>query len=220
MLPKYFQHTYYDFNKITKYLIGSIFILYFVCNLYNFFIIPYVANCRYESFQYTEFLINYESGFVRRGLMGQILLNFVKLTGFSPYYTVITFSFIIYISILSVIIFLLHKKGFCWWWAFTGMTCCYMTDIVRKDYLCLLLIALSLLILSHRNTATLRSHKLIYYATIIIGVFGLFLHEAFLFWGCPIIILLSNKYGGGAKSSCIYFSPDFYFIKHIQRVYA
>jgi hypothetical protein len=52
-----------------------------------------------DSWGYSELYVNYSGGFIRRGLTGEILLNFFKITGIDPYFLVVTTNFILLVAI-------------------------------------------------------------------------------------------------------------------------
>lgn len=53
-----------------------------------------------DSWQVTEWLINYQGGFVRRGLAGELLLRFYYCWGIEPYYVILTMCFILYLGLV------------------------------------------------------------------------------------------------------------------------
>lgn len=137
----------------------------------------------------SEFLINFQGGFVRRGLLGEILLRFCNLSGLSP-------SFVVYpiciISYLLVFIFLLRKfyqRGIFWWLAFSPLICGYAGCIVRKDFLLFVILIASFHIL-RKGMSSLN----IIGTTLLLGL-GIFIHEAFIFYGVPVfgLMVLANK---------------------------
>lgn len=137
-----------------------------------------------NGFGFTEFLINYQSGFVRRGLLGELLYWFTSITSINvaiPIY-VLCFS-----SLTFVFIYLLKKfanKGYCWWILFSPFICGYVDDIVRKDFLCYSILIITLLIInSHQIKLYLKL-----FATCFLTLICLLMHEAYIFWGTPIVV--------------------------------
>ena len=78
------------FRKFSIFLISFVFIFIFV-RFYSF-----VED--YSSWQYADWLINYQGGFVRRGLFGEIFFNIYKL--FSIRLDLIVFLFVIFLYVV------------------------------------------------------------------------------------------------------------------------
>ena len=95
MIYKYFKENY---NKITFLLIFSLFIfinfIYFYLNIFSLINI--------HNYSFNELFINYQSGFIRRGLLGEIFWQFSELTSVNPK---VFFSFIFFILYLLQIYF-------------------------------------------------------------------------------------------------------------------
>ena len=76
--------------------------------LYNFFfllfsisLIKLVDNANnLDAWEYGEWLINYENGFIRRGLIGEIIINFSNFTKIN-----IQYSFVAILTIISAFYF-------------------------------------------------------------------------------------------------------------------
>ena len=79
----------YYANKILT--IVFIAIICFIA-LYSFIYIP-----DYESYQISDWMINYEGGFVRRGLMGQLLLSANTIHTFDVRYAILIIELMSYI---------------------------------------------------------------------------------------------------------------------------
>lgn len=143
-----------------------------------------------NSYNFTEFLISYEGGFVRRGLLGQLLYWLCEITNMSP------FGIISGISLCAWIIFLLyffkkfHALNYSWWLLASPLFWGPPGSVVRKDYLCFLLIIGMLYLIKNRKIDIVR-----YILLCIMAFTGMFLHEAFIFFGIPIVslVLISNK---------------------------
>ena len=72
----------------------------------SFLLIAYFAMYCYalsgsqrDSWGYSELYVNYSGGFIRRGLTGEILLNFFKITGIDPYFLVVTTNFVLLVAL-------------------------------------------------------------------------------------------------------------------------
>lgn len=138
-----------------------------------------------DQFSHSEFLINYQGGYLRRGLTGEILLIIERATGLSPLLLIDLICVASYLLVCGFFLRQFHRRGLCWWLIFSPFFCGYFFDFIRKDYLlaaCLLLILYLI-----RNT---RGGHLKVIAVGVIGLLTLMIHEAFLFWGFPMVILL------------------------------
>lgn len=98
----------------------------------------------------SEFTINYEGGFVRRGLLGQLILWIASTTGISPrvmigVLSLLSFAFVVYYMVRNFI-----SHGICWWilptsYVFVSAIIC----IVRKDFFIISIFILTLWLYRH-----------------------------------------------------------------------
>ena len=150
----------------------------------------YIANLDINSFGFTEFLINFEGGFVRRGLFGEILLSICAITGLQPQWIILLLSYGAFAFVLIFFFKRFFKLRYCWWLILSPLFLGSLFFLVRKDFiLYTALIAMFWLVKDNVPSIT---HKIIATG---IAALGLFLHEAFFFFGIPIFImlLLSDK---------------------------
>ena len=132
----------------------------------------------------TDFLINYQGGFVRRGLVGEIVYQIRALTGLDPRIffislTIISLAFLIYILIINF-----RKLHLCWW--ILPLNVCFMGAFpMRKDYLCMALVALALINL---YTASSKITKILIF-NVIISI-AILIHESVFFIIVPLGTLL------------------------------
>lgn len=127
---------------------------------------------------YQEFLINFEGGFVRRGFCGQVLLSLVRFTGLPVISFIQTVCLLIYGAFMLWILRKGYTRGWCWWLFLSPLLCGHTVDIVRKDYLQLLLF-IPVLYLCAKDTLALGGRC----ALLFLLLLELLLHEAFVFWG-------------------------------------
>lgn len=154
-----------------------------------------------ESWLITEFLINYQGGFVRRGLLGEALYQFSQYSIISPYYIIIvlclaSYFYLIYwftkslivkgypIFILPFVFFLGNPIINDYW--------------VRKDIIVLLLFILILHFLKKQSI------KYVVLANIVF-ITGILIHESIGFLGFPIIAFIISTRNRDTSS------PDKYF---------
>ena len=145
----------------------------------------------------TDYLINYQGGFVRRGMVGEILYQLRLHLGVDPLtlLTVVT----VFCFILLVLLFV---KSF---WErrlqlfILPLAICFgQTDVVRKDSIMILLLWLILYCYLHVKSSNVKLGL-----SMLIAVFLLNIHEAALFFVWPLIsllILADNKVSGRMKA--------------------
>lgn len=168
---------------------GVFLILPMVINLYRGFRFSVMPDM-YNSFYYTEFMINYEGGFVRRGLLGQLLYRLCDATGWSPEYIIIPLALAACGFVLWFFFRRFHERHYCWWLLCSPLFCGHLIDVIRKDFiLYAILIGICLLLASGRSDMLKRC------VAMALMCLGLLLHEAFLFWGFPLyaLLLFSDK---------------------------
>lgn len=168
-------------------MVSLILIVYFIVvvffNFYYFSIFHAIEQ------SYTEFLINFEGGFVRRGLIGQIIYEICEPSHFSP---IVAIYAICAISWLGVVVFFFRKfkeKGLCWWLLASPFLLGSTSDFIRKDYLSYLVLIGILYLVANKP-------RLWHIAGVmLLVIFGIMLHEAFIFYGVPlaVITLMSGK---------------------------
>lgn len=154
-------------------------------------IISLIYNSIY-TFQFSVFsdlFINYQGGFVRRGLLGEALLWFYS-QGFNPIYVAYAISLIAY---LIIVIFMMHhfrKHGYA-----TGiLTHSFLLGGIgifglafyRRDFL---ILCLFLLIVRLWKRLPLNRWLICGNALAIIAILC---HEVFAFWAIPLLFLLTH----------------------------
>lgn len=135
-----------------------------------------------NSFGITEFLINYQGGFVRRGLLGEILYLLETQLNID---ISIVIGFICCISaftLLSILIYLCIKKDVCWWIIPLSFSFCGL-EMIRKDCLCFLIVIALIYVLKQQFKKT--SIKII--TLCLLSFLLLNLHEAFFFVIIPFL---------------------------------
>lgn len=91
----------------------------------------------YYTWEFTEFLINYRGGFVRRGMIGEILYQSYAQFDISLRWTVFCIITISFFCVLGYILRHVKMKKLCWW-ILPLNVCMFGADFARKDYLCML----------------------------------------------------------------------------------
>lgn len=139
-----------------------------------------------ESWNITEFLINYQGGFVRRGLLGEIILYAHHSIGISPYVLILSISILAYIMLVWFFVSSFAKKGYTLFILpfvfFLGNP--ILNDFwVRKDALIMLLF-ISIIYFSTKKS------NLYLILVNILFIIGLLIHEVIGFFCFPILLLL------------------------------
>lgn len=144
-----------------------------------------------ESWQITEWLINYQGGFVRRGLPGEVIFQVSSLLNISPYYIIIILSLLIYGCTAIILVKLFNKRGYRLFPLFSplllGMPV-FSFFWVRKDVMLILIFIVCLILLKKRFKG--RLFLLNFFICI-----AILSHESFAFWGLGSIffLLIENK---------------------------
>jgi hypothetical protein len=141
----------------------------------------------HDSFQMTEWLINYSGGFVRRGLAGTILMEFSRATGVQANHLAIAVSLVSY---LTLGIWLLRRAAPSMP-AIVILSCvaigfpAYQDGIVRKDCFGLLIFILCASFASGRSAPWIRFAVVNAAACV-----AILIHETWAFYSIPALILL------------------------------
>lgn len=143
-----------------------------------------------DGYGYTEFLINFARGFVRRGLIGEWLLWFTSATGIHPHDTINAICLTAFVLVLWFFFREFHKGGYNWWLILSPVFCGFVVYIIRKDFL-LYGIVIGIFYFMRNTSPTVWKRAIAF----LLATFGLFLHEAFIFWGLPVyaMILLTER---------------------------
>jgi len=154
--------------------------------------ITYATLIDFQRWELSEFLVNYQGGFVRRGLLGELLFIYSSLTGLDPRYIIMPTCLI---STMFITIILVRK--FCqyqiWWWILPLSFClgAFRIGFIRKDAILLSLIAVIFML--YKSTKLGPIVKLILMA--LICQVAIFINEASFFMFVPLLslILLRDK---------------------------
>lgn len=142
----------------------------------------------YESMPISDWLINYEGGFVRRGFTGQILLYLYRIAPHHIVYSIIAIYFCSLLVLLYIVYTIFKKNG---WSLFIAIfpVCISISFLgVRRDYL--MLILCFFVFHEFRNFLRTNSISHIICANIIASV-AILMHEVYFFFTIPILFLFS-----------------------------
>ena len=162
--------------------------LFLLITPFTFIIIEYWNISSLNSWGASEWLISYSGGFVRRGLGGELIYNISSYFLISPSKIVVLFSFLSYL-LLSAILIKVSKNIIPIYILFSplilGMPI-YSNFLIRKDVFGVLCLLLTLLLIKEKlNIKTI-------FLTNFLCIIAILNHEAFIFFGLPIIILTLN----------------------------
>lgn len=157
-----------------------------------------LAGYEKESWYITEFLVNYQGGFVRRGIFGEILFYLHCQFGLNVYNAIMSFCVLSYIVLIAFITKNFLKKGFpilllplCFFLGNPIVTFC----VIRKDIFLLLILILLIFFSLNKKKSSLFWLNLFF-------IFGILNHEAMGFYSFPILFLiLKEKYSSDIKKT-------------------
>jgi hypothetical protein len=181
------QH-YFRTHSAKELLLNGAFILLVIALFYRL-ATSLIFAFGYTSWQISEFLINYQGGFVRRGLIGEILLFFARNFNINVEWTVKVICLVAFTLVCLFFVKSFIKKGYslyilplCF---FLGAPVC-MDYWIRKDCLMLCFLILILWIFNRSNISNL----LKVFVINILFVFILLSHEIFAFFALPALFVL------------------------------
>jgi hypothetical protein len=178
-------------------ILNTLFIIFFIGLIFNFIkgiLFPYT----YSSWQISEFMINYQGGFVRRGLLGEVLYYFAKNYNIDIILTIKALCAILYILVCLFFVYAFRKKSYPLYILPLGFFCgaLIMGDNpvhyywIRKDCLMIFSLILTLLICFKTN-APLFVKILVINA---LSIFAILNHEIFVFFSFPVFFFILFSY--------------------------
>lgn len=173
---------------ITRKQIIPFFYFLFIFILIKYFVRSILDGYAKESWNITEFLINYEGGFVRRGLCGALLLILNKSVGLNPYYLILAVCCFAYGLLIFLFVKLFMKNGY----TLFVLPCIFFIGNpvlnnfwVRKDVLLILFFMAIISAAVQRPTNYVSLFKIN-----ILLITGLLIHESLAFFCLPVLFLL------------------------------
>lgn len=170
-------------TNITPYkLFNYIMIVYLISALHKLIDSIIFSISSLDGFGITDFFINYQGGYVRRGLLGEILYQYSLIANQTPILLIIIISLL---SFIIVCIFFTYqfKKNQIYWWILPLSFTLLGGEIIRKDYLCMIFVILILYTLKSNFNKFIKVF-FIYILSILLWN----LHEAFFFVIGPFMI--------------------------------
>jgi hypothetical protein len=172
----------------------------------------------YGPFDISDWLINYESGFVRRGIIGQVLWEIEQFRLYDVRIAITIICFVTSVAVLSIVIRIFKDEGWSMLILPTGFVFGFTLFNLggRRDMLSLLLTYTIFFLfkkyLSDQGKKGL--WQILFYA---VSILQIFIHEASFFYTFPVLILLyfyrfrNNhcSYGRSTLICLFYFMPIF-----------
>ncbi len=180
------------FYRVIFWLVIVLILGAFITGLYVFVQESYGTFWAYSSFEISDWLINYEGGFVRRGLIGQILFFLYQIYPYPVRYAIVILYTIGFIAISCFLVRIFKKEGMSIF--ILPFTIClyysFACDLIwtRRDYWALI-VAFLIYYLYFRLTQTLNIKN--YISFFFLSAFTLLMHEASFFFTFPILIIHS-----------------------------
>lgn len=196
-------------KDIWEKVVNAVFILYGIIFIYRF-IEQLFLKYHYDHPGFSEFFINYEAGFVRRGLMGEFFLLLCKNTGLEPYYFVLSFAAISFMLLFMLFAKEFYKRKLPWpMLLMVFFVAGFVTDggsWMRKD--CIMMLGFFF------SIVTLCGEAPVWRKCIVVNLWTtamILSHEAYVFFSIPIISLVmwSSMFNKSMKKTFLSLIPSF-----------
>lgn len=152
----------------------------------------------------SEMFDNYEGGFVRRGLFGQLLLWIDHHVGIHPFLIISAVFALSYLILTFYFVRHFRRGGYCWYFL---LSCLMVGSIgvygmmMRRMFLVVLFLCVIWLCQHARR-----------WIWIVLGnaitVFGLFCYEPYIFFSVPMFVLITHAKGSSWLRSFAYWLPS------------
>jgi hypothetical protein len=178
----------FDQKNIKQALLDTAFVLLLIALSYHFIKQLFQIH-GYGSFAVSELLINYQGGFVRRGLVGEILFFFAKNFNVDVEWMVKIFTLICFVLVSAFFIKSFRKKDYN---LYILPLCFFLGGMItsnswiRKDFLMIGIFLLTLCICNKHNFS-------VFWKIIVINLLSIFIiltHEVYPFFAFPIVFIL------------------------------
>lgn len=174
-------------------ILNTLFIIFFI-GLIHYFIKDLFFTYEYYTWQTSEFMINYQGGFIRRGLIGEILYYLAENYNIDIRITIKILCATLYVAVCSFFVYAFRKKNYplyilplCFFCGsfFMGET---PEDHywIRKDNLMIFFFILSLLIYFKTNIRPFIKILILN----ILSIFVILNHEVFVFFSLPVLFFI------------------------------
>lgn len=147
---------------------------------------------------FADLFINYEGGFVRRGLLGEILLQ-TQQFGVNPLYAGIILAIVAYAILIAFFVRGFRKSGGEAFWLFPcyilGGGCIYGLQNIRRDYL---IVAMLIFIIWLSRRIGVKTWIVV---ANVLTVITILCYEPFVFYALPVLVALTHLRGFSWKMS-------------------
>lgn len=163
----------------------------------------------YDKNAFADLFINYQGGFIRRGLLGELLVQCYH-AGFNPITIALIFSFASFIVIAYYIITQFVRRKYELGLLLAGFMLggfgVYGFGGFRRDFmmLCLFLLIVTLF-RKYKN-------KWVIYGGNLLVSLAILLYEPFVFWGLPLLFLLSLRHFNYIKAMLVWLPSVLVFL--------
>lgn len=140
---------------------------------------------QWDSYELTDYLINYQGGYVRRGLLGELIFQISRTASSDPRIAIFSISLIAFISTVVIFIIQFKRQHLCFWILPLNI-CLGGAVLLRKDFLCILSVIAVLAIFRNLRSGVARNILLL-----LILVVGVNLHECVFFIIVPFVTMLT-----------------------------
>ncbi len=139
-----------------------------------------------DSWGVTEFLINYQGGYVRRGMLGEALYYIHNaIPSVDPRWYIAGICCFSFLAVTWYIFRKFQEHNLCWWILPLNICMLGASDFIRKDYLCALLVII--ILQTYNKTKSPWPRCLL---VSLLMFFSLNIHECIFFMCAPFLLLL------------------------------
>jgi hypothetical protein len=156
--------------------------IYFLCK-------STMASLSPSSWGTTEFLVNFHGGFVRRGLLGELLYGLCSATAVDPRVYIVSSCAVCYVIVVVYFVRMFRSSGICWWLLPMSFFLCGL-PVIRKDAMVFIIIIMTVRTMSGSSAWWLKALCVNVCVAMI-----LFLHEGFFFSIVPFACLWMLRSG-------------------------
>ena len=175
-------------SNIQLKILNTLFVL-FTISIASVFLMDLFTSWSFTSWQISEFLINYQGGFVRRGLTGEILFHLATHTGFNVMWIIKLLSVVCCVFVCGFFIRSFFKKGYP---LYILPLCFFCGGIIfsqvwiRKDFMMFCFFIPILLIYIHQTIPSWLKWLLVN----ILSILMILNHEVSAFFTLPVLFIL------------------------------
>lgn len=174
-------------SNLKEKILNSTFILFSFIMLLKF-VGMFLTYFNYTDYQFSEFLINYQGGFVRRGLLGEILFFFAQNFNFNVGWAIKIISAACFIFVCVFFVKSFVKKSYSLYilpLCFFLGSGIFMSDWIRKDYMFLCFFILILCLYKSQMPTILKIITIN-----VLAIFIILTHELFVFFSIPLLFVM------------------------------